>query len=69
MRDDHTVVRERRGHVYAALRAPERLYKVRCRKMGLDLQVLAADNAAALPQDFFEQGIGELKLVIATMFM
>ena len=37
--------------------------------MGLDLEALAADNAAALSQEFFEQGIGELKLVIATMFM
>ena len=54
MRDDHTVIRERRSHVDTAFREAERSYEARCRIIGLDLEVLAADNAAALLQDFFE---------------
>jgi len=69
MRDDHTIVSERRRHVDSALGTPEGLNEVRCRKIGLDLQMLAADHAAALTQDLFEQWISELKLVIRAMFM
>ena len=69
MRDDHTVVRERRGHVDAAFCPSEGLNEVCCRKIRFDFQALPSYNASALSQNFFEQGIGKTGLLQKAEFL
>lgn len=65
MRDQRAVVGESRGHKDATLGLGERHHEVGWRAEGLDLQFLAAYDAAALGKNVAQQRITEQELIFA----